>query len=152
MTVDRQCGSSQQSLHFAVAGVVAGHYDVVVAGGVESMSRTPMGASLANGGNPYGESFKARYTQTPNQGVGAEMIAEQWGFRPHRSSTSFRCVRMKRPRPHRIPVRSRTRSSASRTKDADGNETVVLEDERHPPRRHAWSRWPRSSRLSAKTV
>ncbi|MGV9802871.1 thiolase family protein [Mycobacterium sp. NPDC003449] len=80
VTVDRQCGSSQQSVHFAAAGVVAGHYDVVVAGGVESMSRTPMGASLANGGHPYPEAFRGRYTQTPNQGVGAEMIAQQWGF------------------------------------------------------------------------
>ncbi|BCI54661.1 acyl-CoA dehydrogenase [Mycolicibacterium litorale] len=80
VTVDRQCGSSQQSVHFAAAGVVAGHYDVVVAGGVESMSRTPMGASLANGGNPYPQGFKDRYQQTPNQGIGAEMIAEQWGF------------------------------------------------------------------------
>ncbi len=80
VTVDRQCGSSQQSIHFAAAGVVAGHYDVVVAGGVESMSRTPMGASLANGGHPYPEAFRSRYPQTPNQGIGAEMIAEQWGF------------------------------------------------------------------------
>jgi acetyl-CoA acyltransferase len=80
VTVDRQCGSSQQSIHFAAAGVVAGHYDVVVAGGVESMSRTPMGASLANGGNPFSPGFKARYDRTPNQGIGAEMIAEQWGF------------------------------------------------------------------------
>ena len=80
VTVDRQCGSSQQSVHFAAAGVVAGHYDVVVAGGVESMSRTPMGASLASGGNPYPDGFKDRYQQTPNQGIGAEMIAEQWGL------------------------------------------------------------------------
>src|ERR1700712_1264726 len=80
VTVDRQCGSSQQSVHFAAAGVAAGHYDVVVAGGVESMSRTPMGASLANGGHPYPEAFRNRYSQTPNQGTGAEMIAEQWGF------------------------------------------------------------------------
>ncbi|CAJ1495097.1 acetyl-CoA C-acyltransferase [[Mycobacterium] kokjensenii] len=80
VTVDRQCGSSQQSVHFAAAGVIAGHYDVVVAGGVESMSRTPMGSSLANGGRPYGESFKARYSQTPNQGIGAEMMAEKWGL------------------------------------------------------------------------
>jgi acetyl-CoA acyltransferase len=80
VTVDRQCGSSQQSVHFAAAGVVAGHYDVVVAGGVESMSRTPMGASLANGGNPFSPGFKGRYDRTPNQGIGAEMIAEQWGF------------------------------------------------------------------------
>ncbi len=80
VTVDRQCGSSQQSVHFAAAGVVAGHYDVVVAGGVESMSRTPMGASLASGGHPYPDAFRNRYSQTPNQGIGAEMIAEQWGF------------------------------------------------------------------------
>ncbi|HEV7420981.1 MAG TPA: thiolase family protein [Mycobacterium sp.] len=80
VTVDRQCGSSQQSVHFAAAGVVAGHYDVVVAGGVEVMSRTPMGASLAGGGHPYPEAFRNRYPQTPNQGIGAEMIAEQWGL------------------------------------------------------------------------
>ncbi|GAA2427387.1 thiolase family protein [Mycolicibacterium llatzerense] len=80
VTVDRQCGSSQQSVHFAAAGVVAGHYDIVVAGGVESMSRTPMGSSLANGGHPYPEAFRARYTETPNQGTGAEMMAEKWGL------------------------------------------------------------------------
>jgi len=80
VTVDRQCGSSQQSVHFAAAGVVAGHYDVVIAGGVESMSRTPMGASLANGGNPYSANFKARYHRAPNQGVGAEMMAAKWGL------------------------------------------------------------------------
>ena len=80
VTVDRQCGSSQQSVHFAAAGVVAGHYDVVVAGGVESMSRTPMGASLASGGNPYAAGFKSRYDRTPNQGIGAEMMAERWGL------------------------------------------------------------------------
>ncbi|BBZ03148.1 acyl-CoA dehydrogenase [Mycolicibacterium chitae] len=127
VTVDRQCGSSQQSLHFAVSGVVAGHYDVVVAGGVESMSRTPMGSSLANGGNPYGESFKARYAQTPNQGVGAEMIAEQWGFN--------------RTQLDEFSLRSHEKAAAAqdsgafkdqivgiKTKDADGNDTVVLED------------------------
>ena len=64
VTVDRQCGSSQQSVHFAAAGVVAGHYDVVIAGGVESMSRTPMGASLANGGHPYPEAFRSRFGVT----------------------------------------------------------------------------------------
>jgi acetyl-CoA acyltransferase len=80
VTVDRQCGSSQQSIHFAAAGVAAGHYDVVVAGGVESMSRTPMGSSLANGGRPYPQAFRDRYSQTPSQGIGAEMIAERWGF------------------------------------------------------------------------
>lgn len=80
VTIDRQCGSSQQSVHFAAAGVVAGHYDVVVAGGVESMSRTPMGSSLANGGRPYPARFKIRYDRTPNQGIGAEMMAQKWGL------------------------------------------------------------------------
>ncbi|EHI12458.1 thiolase family protein [Mycolicibacterium thermoresistibile] len=128
VTVDRQCGSSQQSVHFAVAGVVAGHYDVVVAGGVESMSRTPMGSSLANGGNPYPEAFKQRYSQTPNQGIGAEMIAEQWGF----SRTQL----------DQFSLDSHEKAAAAqdagafddeiigiKTKDEDGNETVVLKDE-----------------------
>jgi acetyl-CoA acyltransferase len=80
VTVDRQCGSSQQAVHFAAAGVVSGQYDVVVAGGVESMSRVPMGSS-AMGQDPYGPRYLARYDGAyPNQGIGAEMIARQWGF------------------------------------------------------------------------
>ncbi|MQA13221.1 MAG: acetyl-CoA C-acyltransferase [Pseudonocardiaceae bacterium] len=80
VTVDRQCGSSQQAVHFAAAGLVAGHYDVVVAGGVESMTRVPMGSS-SQGADPFGEQMLARYDGTvPNQGVGAEMIAQRWGF------------------------------------------------------------------------
>jgi|tagenome__1003787_1003787.scaffolds.fasta_scaffold20987091_4 acetyl-CoA acyltransferase len=78
-TIDRQCGSSQQSVHSAAAGLIAGQYDVVVAGGVESMSRVPMGTSTG-GQDPYGDRFLARYGGVPNQGIGAEMIAEQWGF------------------------------------------------------------------------
>jgi acetyl-CoA acyltransferase len=79
VTIDRQCGSSQQSVHFAAAGLIAGHYDVVVAGGVESMSRVPMGFS-AQGADPLGPRYLARVGVTPNQGVGAEMIASRWGF------------------------------------------------------------------------
>jgi acetyl-CoA acyltransferase len=80
VTVDRQCGSSQQSVHFAAAGLIAGQYDVVVAGGVESMSRVPMGSSLA-GATPFPAPFLERYDGAfPNQGVGAELIAERWGF------------------------------------------------------------------------
>jgi acetyl-CoA acyltransferase len=80
VTVDRQCGSSQQAVSFAAASVIAGHYDVVVAGGVESMSRVPMGMSVA-GQWPFGEGFRARYNGiAPNQGLGAEMIVERWGF------------------------------------------------------------------------
>jgi len=79
VTVDRQCGSSQQSVHFAAAGLIAGQYDVVVAGGVESMSRVPMGSS-AQGEDPYGPSYLQRYGVIPDQGTGAELIVERWGF------------------------------------------------------------------------
>jgi acetyl-CoA acyltransferase len=80
VTVDRQCGSSQQSVHFAAAGLIAGQYDVVVAGGVESMSRVPMAAAVGDA-NPFPEAFAERYGPgAPNQGIGAEMIAERWGF------------------------------------------------------------------------
>src|SRR6476646_3705225 len=82
VSVDRQCGSSQQSVHFAAAGLIAGQYDLVVAGGVESMSRVPMGSSIGtDGALPYSQAFLDRYDGVqPNQGIGAEMIAEQWGL------------------------------------------------------------------------
>jgi acetyl-CoA acyltransferase len=82
-TIDRQCGSSQQAVAFAAATVISGQADVVVAGGVESMSRVPMGSSAGDGsaGRPLGPAFLARYGGVaPNQGVGAEMIAARWGF------------------------------------------------------------------------
>ncbi|MBA3741454.1 acetyl-CoA C-acyltransferase [Sporichthya sp.] len=79
VTVDRQCGSSQQAVHFAAAGVVSGQYEIAVAGGVESMSRVPMGSAVT--ANPLGEKYAARYgADFPNQGLGAEQIAEEWGF------------------------------------------------------------------------
>ena len=89
-TIDRQCGSSQQALHVAAAAVIAGQADVVVAGGVESMSRVPMGSSATVSGVPYGPAVRERYAGVDgfgdgepvpfNQGVGAEMIAARWGF------------------------------------------------------------------------
>ena len=80
VTVDRQCGSSQQAVHFAAAGVVSGQYDVAVAGGVESMSRVPMGSSIGQAW-PFGEAFRARYEGVvPDQGIGAEMVAERWNL------------------------------------------------------------------------
>jgi len=82
VTVDRQCGSSQQSVHFAAAGLISGQYDVVVAGGVESMSRVPMGSSIGTGGaNPSGSGLRTVFGGVaPNQGIGAEMIAQRWGL------------------------------------------------------------------------
>ncbi len=80
VTLDRQCGSSQQAVSFAAASVIAGHYDMCVAGGVESMSRVPMLSSIGDAW-PYGEGFKERYGDVaPHQGVGAQMIVDQWGM------------------------------------------------------------------------
>jgi acetyl-CoA acyltransferase len=83
-TLDRQCGSSQQALHFGAQGVMAGAYDVVIGAGVEVMSRTPMGASVVRDlGYPFGPRMMARYAERGglvSQGEGAELIAEQWGI------------------------------------------------------------------------
>jgi acetyl-CoA acyltransferase len=81
-TIDRQCGSSQQAVHFAAAGVISGQYDLAVAGGVEVMTRVPMGSSLGSGvGFPFGPRMLARYEgEQINQGLGAEMIAKRWGL------------------------------------------------------------------------
>jgi acetyl-CoA acyltransferase len=82
-TVDRQCGSSQQAAHFAAQGVIAGAYDVVVAGGVEAMTRVPMGSSMADGkyGWPFGPAVGARYADQGGlvpQGISAELVADKW--------------------------------------------------------------------------
>jgi acetyl-CoA acyltransferase len=81
-TVDRQCGSSQQGVHFAAAGVISGQYEIAVAGGVESMSRVPIGSSMGTTGqSPYSRAQLARYDGVvPDQGVGAEMMAERWNL------------------------------------------------------------------------
>ncbi|MBI5090754.1 MAG: thiolase family protein [Actinobacteria bacterium] len=84
-TIDRQCGSSQQAAHFAAQGVMAGAYDVVVASGVEVMTRVPMGASMADGkfGFSFGPAVGARYAPEGGlvpQGISAELIADKWGL------------------------------------------------------------------------
>src|SRR5690349_12355844 len=81
-TVDRQCGSSQQAAHFAAQGVIAGAYDIVIAAGVESMTRVPMGASVADGkyGFPFGPMMTGRYPNLVPQGISAELISEKWGI------------------------------------------------------------------------
>ena len=84
-TIDRQCGSSQQAMHFAAQGIMAGAYDIVIAAGVEVMTRTPMGASVVSGlGFPFGPRMMDRYTAQGgicSQGEGAERIVEQWGLK-----------------------------------------------------------------------
>ena len=84
-TVDRQCGSSQQAAHFAAQAIIAGACDVVVAAGVEVMSRVPMGASMLDGkfGFPFGPKLGARYAPVGGlvpQGISAEMIADKWNI------------------------------------------------------------------------
>src|SRR6202140_1105948 len=81
-TIDRQCGSSQQDAHFAAQGVMAGAYDVVIAAGVENMTRVPMGASVAEGkyGFPFGPMMTGRYPNLVPQGISAELISEKWGI------------------------------------------------------------------------
>jgi acetyl-CoA acyltransferase len=83
-SVDRQCGSSQQAAHFAAQGVIAGAYDVVIAAGVEVMTRAPMGMSALDFkmGVPFPQSMQDRYAETglPGQGIGAEMIADEYGL------------------------------------------------------------------------
>ncbi|GII92960.1 thiolase family protein [Sinosporangium siamense] len=76
-TVDRQCGSSQQALHFAAQGIMAGAYDVVIAGGVESMSRVPMGSST-RGGEPFAPVASRYDGRLVPQGIAAELLAARW--------------------------------------------------------------------------
>lgn len=78
-TVDRQCGSSQQAIHFAAQGVISGAYDIVIAGGVESMTRVPMGASSQGPGAPFGSQMLRRYDNgLVHQGISADLIAQKW--------------------------------------------------------------------------
>ncbi len=114
-TIDRQCGSSQQATAFAHASIAAGHQDIIVAGGVESMSRVPM-FSTVQGGHPESPMVKARYgDRLVPQGVGAEMIAEQWG--------------LSRERLDSIAVRSHERAAAATDSGAFKHEIVPVTTE-----------------------
>ena len=81
-TIDRQCGSSQQAVHFAAQGIISGAYDLVVACGVESMSRVPLGSAAENGpGEPFGPMVRARYDgRLVHQGLSAELISRKWSL------------------------------------------------------------------------
>jgi acetyl-CoA acyltransferase len=80
-TIDRQCGSSQQAVHFAAQGVISGAYDLVIACGVESMSRVPMWSNVPAGADPFGPGVAARFPGgLVPQGVSAELIAAKWSI------------------------------------------------------------------------
>ncbi len=109
-TVDRQCGSSQQAVHFAAQGVMAGAYDLVVAGGVEHMSRVPLGESVVaagslpfrhGAGDPFGAALHARYPGLVPQGVAADALAVRLGAVARRA---------RRLRVGVAPARARARS------------------------------------------
>ena len=84
VTIDRQCGSSQQAAHFAAQGVMSGQYDIAIAGGIEVMSRVPMWANVPDVSAAYGPRMRARYGMAPdffvNQGESGEMVADRWGL------------------------------------------------------------------------
>jgi acetyl-CoA acyltransferase len=83
VTIDRQCGSSQQAVHFAAQGVLSGAYDIVVAAGVEHMTLVPIGAQAPQYGDPISPAIAARYASAGglvNQGIAAERIAAKWGL------------------------------------------------------------------------
>ena len=112
VTIDRQCGSSQQAVHFAAAAVISGQYDVAVAGGVESMSRVPMLCTVTQGpGLPFGPRMSERYDNAlVPQGTSAELIASRWvcpGQRWTRSLPAHTSVRRPRRRAGRSWVSSR---------------------------------------------
>ena len=115
-TIDRQCGSPQQAVHFAAQGVIAGAYDVAVACGVEHMTRVPMGSSAQHEGFPFSEKLMSRYEGgLVPQGISAEMIAERW--------------ELSRDDVDRFSARSHERAGAATREGAFKNEIVPIKVE-----------------------
>src|SRR5512133_2560681 len=100
-TIDRQCGSSQQAVQFAAQGILAGGYQLVVAGGVEHMTRVPMGSSMDGPGVPFGPAMHYRYQgRLVPQGISAELITEKWGLtRQEQDEFALRSHRRAAPPP-----------------------------------------------------
>ena len=130
-TIDRQCGSSQQSAHFAAQGVMAGAYDIVVAAGVEVMSRVPMGASMAGGyGLPFGPKVGLRYAERGGmvpQGISAELIAEKWNI-TREELDAFSVESHKRAARATEEGRFQNEIIPVKVRDANGNETDEVFD------------------------
>lgn len=112
VTIDRQCGSSQQATTFAAAAVIAGHADAVIAGGVESMSRVPMFSNAAGGDGPFGPRMHQRYPRLVNQGISAEIIADKWN--------------LSRAHLDEIAVMSQQRAAAARTTGLFADEIISV--------------------------
>lgn len=113
-TIDRKCGSSQQAVHFAAQGIVAGAYDIAVAGGIESMSRIPMGSARKEGQDPYGPSMNRRYAPgLVGQGVSAELVARKY--------------QLTREEMDAFSARSHTRAAAARAAGHFDAEIVAID-------------------------
>ncbi len=129
-TVDRQCGSSQQAIHFAAQGVLSGAYDIVIAGGVESMTRVPMGSSYSQGpGAPFGSRMLGRYEHgLVHQGISAELVAQKWELsREQLDELSLESHR----RAARATAEGRFRSQVVpiEVKNEDGTTSIFEQDE-----------------------
>ena len=130
-TVDRQCGSSQQAMHFAAQGVMSGAYDIAVAAGVEVMSKVPMGASVVSGMDfPFPKEMQDRYKETglPPQGIGADMIADQWGF-TREDLDAFGARSQQLAEKATADGRFKNEIVPTPYTDEDGNEQVLTVDE-----------------------
>jgi acetyl-CoA acyltransferase len=130
-TVDRQCGSSQQAMHFAAQGVMSGAYDIVVAAGVEVMSKVPMGASVVKGMEfPFPQEMLDRYKETglPPQGIGADMIADQWGI-TREDLDAFGARSQQRAEKATADGRFRNEIVPVPVVDDEGNESLMTVDE-----------------------
>jgi len=111
VTIERKCGSGQQAVEFAAAGIVAGLYDIAIAGGVESMSRVPMG-SARMGADPFGPGVHVRYPVLVPQGISAELVADKW--------------KLTREQLDEYSVRSHARAAAARESGAFADEIVPV--------------------------
>ncbi len=130
-TVDRQCGSSQQAMHFAAQGVMAGSYDIAIAAGVEVMTKVPMGASVVSGMDfPFPKDMQDRYKDTglPPQGIGADMIADKWGI-TREDLDAFGALSQQRAEKATADGRFKNEIIPVPVVDDEGNESLVTQDE-----------------------
>jgi acetyl-CoA acyltransferase len=130
-TVDRQCGSSQQAMHFAAQGVMSGAYDIAVAAGVETMTKVPMGASVVKGMDfAFPQQMMDRYKETglPPQGIGADMIADQFGI-TREDLDAFGALSQQRAEKATADGRFRNEIVPVPVIDEDGHESLMVNDE-----------------------
>ena len=129
-TVDRQCGSSQQAIHFAAQGVISGAYDVAIAGGVEMMTRVPMGSSYQQGpGAPFGSRMLQRYDNgLVHQGISADLIAQKWEL-SRSQLDEFSLESHRRAARATSEGRFRSQIVPVKVKNEDGTTSMFFQDE-----------------------